>query len=128
MRTVYTYFDGVNSPVEIFFEEALPKIKDKFLFQMPFITNEKMPFYEPHIKHFSIAKYKRLYEMRIKSAGCMVRIIFYEHENEIVLLYAFYKKGNKDTEKAMDYALKILNTICDENGRVKKSYKKEMVL
>ena len=49
----------------------------------------------------------------------MVRVIFYERNGEIILLHAFYKRDRKDTEKALEVALKILNSITDENGDVK---------
>lgn len=65
---------------------------------MRLLADERTPFCEPHIKHLSIEKYKRLYEMRLRSAGMMVRVIFYEHAGEVVLLHAFYKRGKKDTE------------------------------
>lgn len=128
MRKIYTYFNGDMSPVETFFGSASEKVKNKFMFQMTFMVNEKIPFREPYVKHFSIGKYKRLYEMRIKMGIEMVRIIFYEHQNEVVLLHAFYKKGKRDTEKALEYALKILDSICEETGRVVKDFRKELVL
>ena len=95
---------------------------------MSFITDDKKPFCEPHIKHFSIEKYKRLYEMRMKFAGTMVRIIFYENGGEVILLHAFYKKNKRDTEKALEYALKVLNVICNEDGMVSENCRKELML
>ena len=76
----------------------MPKIQSKLAFQVRLLADERTPFCEPHIKHLSIEKYKRLYEMRLRSAGMMVRVIFYEHAGEVVLLHAFYKRGKKDTE------------------------------
>lgn len=128
MRKLYTYFNGSGSPVEDFLAEAPTKVKDKCRFQLPFITDDSMAFREPYVKHFSIEKYKRLYEIRAKAGGVMVRVIFYEHDGEVVLLHAFYKKGKKDTEKALDYALKLLNKSCDVHGRVKAECRKELVL
>ncbi len=128
MRNIYTYFDGTASPVEVFFRQAAPKIQSKLVFQMRLLADERTPFCEPHIKHFSIEKYKRLYEMRLRSAGTMVRVIFYEHAGEVVLLHAFYKRGKKDTERALEYALKVLYAISDGNGVVAESFRKELVL
>ncbi len=128
MRNIYTYFDGAVCPVEIFFQKAAPKIKNKFAFQMRLLADEKTPFCEPHIKHFSIEKYRRMYEIRTKLGSMIIRIIFCEHDDDIVLLHAFYKKGKKDTEKALEHALKILNFISDENGAVVENFRKELVL
>lgn len=85
-------------------------------------------FTEPHVKHFTIEKYRRLYELRVKAAGTMVRVIFYEKDGEVLLLYAFYKRDRKDTEKALETSLKILNSISDEKGDIDSSYKRELRL
>ena len=58
----------------------------------------------------------------------MVRVIFYEKNEEVLLLYAFYKRDKKDTEKALEAALKILNSISDTNGNIDCSYKRELVM
>ena len=58
----------------------------------------------------------------------MVRVIFYDKDGEVLLLYAFYKRDRKDTEKALETSLKILNSISDINGDIDSSYKRELVL
>ena len=58
----------------------------------------------------------------------MVRVIFYDKDGEVLLLYAFYKRDRKDTEKALEASLKILNSISDENGDIDSSYKRELRL
>ena len=100
MRKVYTYFNGNTCPVCDFIDQTEPKIHKKFLFCLEYIKDEKNSFCELYVRHFSIEKYSKLYELRIKIAGTMVRIIFYEHDGNIYLLYAFYKKDRKDTEKS----------------------------
>lgn len=127
MRTIYTYEIDGESPVVTFFKNTNSKIVNKLKYQLKYIKDEKIVFSEPHIKHFSIEKYRRLYELRIKTAGVMVRVIFYERNSEIILLHAFYKRDRKDTEKALEVALKILNSITDENGDVKDECKRELI-
>ena len=127
MRTIYTYEIDGESPVVTFFKNTNSKIVNKLKYQLKYIKDEKIVFSEPHIKHFSIEKYRRLYELRIKTAGVMVRVIFYERNGEIILLHAFYKRDRKDTEKALEVALKILNSITDENGDVKDECKRELI-
>ena len=49
--------------------------------------------------------------MRLKAAGMMVRIIFYNIEENIILLNAFIKRDKRDTEQALDYALKLIERL-----------------
>ena len=67
------------------------------------------------MKHISIGRYRELYEIRMKASGNMVRVLFVKQDADIVLLYAFYKRSGKDTEKALDIAFKLLNRM-RENG------------
>lgn len=78
-----------------------------------FVKDERNMLYEPYVKHFSIDKYKMLYELRIRANGTMVRVIYYKAEENIILLHAFFKKSRRDTENALEYALKILNSFDD---------------
>lgn len=58
----------------------------------------------------------------------MIRIIFYEHDGEIVFLHAFHKRDRKDTDRGLESALKILESIVDKNGKIPKENKKELKL
>jgi len=103
--------DGI-CPVVEFLKNADKKIRKKFYYQIAILKANKQYICEPHIKHFTIERYSELYEFRIKVAGHIVRIIFYEYDvNSIVLLHAFYKHDKKDTKHALDYALRILHEI-----------------
>lgn len=108
MRKIYVYGQAGESQVDNFFSKANIKIQNKLKFQLVYIKDERNGFTEPHIKHFTIERYKELYELRIKAAGTMVRVIFYEHNGDILLLYAFYKRDKRDTQKALEAALKLL--------------------
>lgn len=128
MRRIYTYENNGVCPVDDFFQNANEKIRNKFLFQLEYIKDERNGFLEPHVKHFSIEKYRQLYELKIKAAGMMVRVIFYEYAGEIILLHAFYKRDRKDTEKALDTALKRLTKITEAAGEVSQKFRREMIL
>ena len=39
----------------------------------------------------------------------MARVVFSKQDENIILLYAFYKNDIKDTKRALGYALKLLN-------------------
>ncbi len=112
MRKIYMYkSDDARGQVDTFIKTSNQKIKTKFDFILRYIADEKNQFKEPYVKHFSIEKYKRLYELRLKAAGTMVRIIFYSIEENIILLNAFIKRDKRDTEQALEYALKLIERL-----------------
>lgn len=114
MRKIYVYRnDAGEIPVLRFVESTHKKIRSKFDFMLQFVKDERNMLCEPYVKHFSIDKYKMLYELRIRANGTMVRVIYYKAEENIILLHAFFKKSRRDTENALEYALKILNSFDD---------------
>lgn len=114
MRKIYVYRnDDGEVPVLRFIESTHKKIRNKFDFMLHFVKDERNLLCEPYVKHFSIDKYKMLYELRIRANGTMVRVIYYRAEENIILLHAFFKKSRRDTENALEYALKILNSFDD---------------
>lgn len=114
MRKIYVYRnDSGEVPVLRFIESTHKKIRSKFDFMLHFVKDERNMLCEPYVKHFSIDKYKMLYELRIRANGTMVRVIYYKAEENIILLHAFFKKSRRDTENALEYALKILNSFDD---------------
>lgn len=128
MRKIYAYTKDNRSPVEKFIKATNDKIKEKLIFQLIYIKDESNPFCEPYVKHFSMERYRKMYELRIKAAETMIRIIFYEHDGEIVFLHAFHKRDRKDTDRGLESALKILESIVDKNGKIPKENKKELKL
>ncbi len=128
MRKIYAYTKDNRSPVEEFIQATNDKIKEKLIFQLIYIKDESNPFCEPYVKHFSMERYRKMYELRIKAAETMIRIIFYEHDGEIVFLHAFHKRDRKDTDRGLESALKILESIVDKNGKIPKENKKELKL
>ena len=120
MRQISVYEQNGKSIIEKFISQTNDKVKRKLKRQLEYICDERNGFTEPYVKHFSIEKYRQFYELRVKASGTMVRIIFCENDSEIILLYAFYKRDRKDTEKALECALKIKNAITLENNVVKR--------
>ena len=114
MRKIYVYRnDAGEVPVLRFIESTHKKIRRKFDFMLQFVKDERNMLCEPYVKHFSIDKYKMLYELRIRANGTMVRVIYYKAEENIILLHAFFKKSRRYTENALEYALKILSSFDD---------------
>ena len=103
--------ENAKGQVDTFIKSSNIKIKKKFDFILRYIADDKNQFKEPYVKHFSIEKYKRLYELRLKTSGTMVRIIFYYIDNNVILLNAFVKKDARDTEQALEYALKLIEQL-----------------
>lgn len=103
--------DGAKGQVDSFIKTSNIKIRKKFDFILRYIADERNQFKEPYVKHFSIEKYKRLYELRLKAAGTMVRIIFYNIDENVILLNAFIKRDKRDTEQALEHALKLIEHL-----------------
>ena len=120
MRKIYAYTKDNRSSVEEFIKATNDKIKEKLIFQLSYIRDESNPFCEPYVKHFSMERYRKMYELRLKAAETMIRIIFYENDGEIVFLHAFHKRDRKDTDRGLESALKILESIVDKNGKIPK--------
>lgn len=112
MKSIYTYCDenGISDVLELL-KEADEKVREKFKYQLVTMFQNNQILREPHTKHFVIEKYKELYEFRIKVAKKVIRILFCERGNSIILLHAFYKHGKKDTECALEYAVKLLENM-----------------
>lgn len=128
MRKIYAYFDGTNCPVNEFLKKAEEKIKKKFKFCLEYLEDDKHCFCEPYVRHFSGGRFSRLFEVRVMALSKMVRVIFYEYNEEITFLHAFYKKELKDTRNALEVSLKILDNITDKDGAVLEEYRKELKL
>ncbi len=116
MRKIYMYNDGDEKiPIMEFLKKSNPKIRKKFDFILRLIADETNPLMEPYVKHFTIEKYRSLYELRLKAAGTMVRIIYYEADKNIILLHAFVKRDKRDTVQALDYSLKLIDKLDKES-------------
>lgn len=128
MKQIYTYCDenGV-SPVLDFLRKSDSKIKNKLKYQLGILITENKILCEPHVKHFSIERYRQFYEFRIKVSKKVVRIIFCEQGGNIVLLHAFYKHDKRDTENALEAAMKIYNKL-EDSSLLPFQYLREVIL
>ena len=78
-----------------FLKHSDDKVKKKFKYQLSMLVMENKILREPHVKHFIIERYRQFYEFRIKVSKKIVRIIFCERDDNIVLLHAFYKHDKR---------------------------------
>ena len=74
---------------------------------LSYLSDDKNPLREPYVKHIAMSKYKELYELRVKASMEMSRLLFTLSGDDIVLLYAFKKKCDRDNEKAFERAFKM---------------------
>ena len=109
---------GEVSQVEAFIEDLHPRLREKLVWQI-FRLSRTPPagLKEPHYKHFSIEKYRGLYELREKNR-IVIRIIFTVlPSGEVLLLYAFQKRQSRDTMRALEQSLKLLSLLRDHPDR-----------
>ena len=86
------------------------KMKSKLLTQFHALMTQPLPT-EPTVKHFTIEKYSKLYELRAR-CQIMVRIIFtIRGDGSILFLVPFVKKHARNTMQALDSSLKLLKQI-----------------
>ena len=97
----------ITPNVKAFMEQADEKTRAKINSVLLYLTDDKNPLREPYVKHIAMSKYKELYELRVKASGEMSRLIFTLSDDDIVLLYAFKKKCQRDNEKAFERAFKF---------------------
>ena len=97
----------ITSNEKAFMEQADEKTRAKINSVLLYLTDDKNPLREPYVKHISTAKYKELYELRVKASKEMSRVIFTLSGDDIVLLYAFKKKCDRDNEKAFERAFRM---------------------
>ena len=110
MKDVFVYQPpGGSAQVALFIAGLDTKLREKLLRQI--IPLPRMPpsiLREPHYKHFTLERYRSLYEVRAKN-GIAVRIIFtILPEGRVLLLYGFSKRQSRDTIRALDQSLRIL--------------------
>jgi len=100
---------GQPAQAAAFIEGLEPKLRDKLVRQILYLSCTPLPeLIEPHYKHFSIEKYRSLYELREKGR-VVVRIIFTTcPDGGYLLLHAFVKKQKRDMMQALEHSLRLL--------------------
>ena len=113
MKLFYVTAEDERSPLLVFLNGLEPKLRQKLAQQFKLLALLPLPR-EPTVKHFTIAKYSGLYELRSKSK-IMIRLIFTILEDgNILFLTPFVKKHKRNTMQALETSLKLLAQI--DNG------------
>lgn len=102
------------APVARFIDDLEPKLRDKLIRQLIELPNTpRANLREPHFKHFTLERYRDLYELRARGK-VLVRVIFTICPNgEILLLHAFIKRQSRDTMQALEQALSVMAQVRD---------------
>lgn len=100
---------GREAQMTDFFETLDPRLRDKLIRQLIALPHTpRAALREPHFKHFSLERYRDLYELR-ERGRVMVRVIFtLLPDGAVLLLYAFVKRQRRDTMQALERALQVL--------------------
>lgn len=112
MREIKMYRKpGEPAAIPLFLNAVGDKLMMKIVQQILCVANTPPAMWrEPHIKHFSIEKYSRFFEVREKSK-ILVRVIFTVHGEDILLLAPFVKRQKRDTMRALEQSVRMLADI-----------------
>ena len=110
MTLHHTVHPDGTEPLPKFLATLDPKLRQKLLTQLHLLTRNPN-LGEPHVKHFTISKYARFYELRTRSKQ-MVRIIFtLLPDGSALLLEPFIKRHQRNTMQALEASLATLRQI-----------------
>lgn len=112
MRKIYLYTepDG-NIPFLQFLSVTDEKMRQKIKAGLYCLTQFPEYMTEPHVKHFTIDRYKSLYEFR-ERIRILVRVIFtLDKAGNIIILHPFVKKHDRNTMQALESSLRMLRQL-----------------
>lgn len=111
--TVYKPPDR-DAPVARFIDSLEPRLREKVIRQLINLPGTpRASLREPHFKHFTLERYRELYELR-ERGKVLVRVVFTIRPNgEIILLHAFVKRQSRDTMRALEQSLSVLTQLRD---------------
>lgn len=97
------------APVDRFIDGLDARLRDKLIRQLIELPcTPRSSLREPHYKHFTLERYRELYELR-ERGKVLVRVIFaIQADGGILLLHGFVKRQSRDTMQALEQSLNIL--------------------
>ena len=128
MRKIYLYKPPEGEPpFHKFLTTMEPKMRGKLEHGLGCLAMFPEYMSEPHVKHFSIARYSRLYEYR-ERIRILVRIIFTLDTNgNIIILHPFVKKNDRNTMQALEASLRMLGEIQENPEQLVELWAREEV-
>jgi phage-related protein len=112
VKKIYIYqSSGGYAPFLSFMATQNEKARNKLEYALKSMSIHKGRLSEPLVKHFSIERYRRLYELREKSR-VLLRVVFsFDSGGNIILLHPFVKRHKRDTNYALEVSLTMLGDI-----------------
>ena len=112
MRKIYLFQPpGKTAPFLDFMDSLDGKAQKKVLFALKKMVISTGKLSEPQVKHFSIERYRKFYELR-ERIRVLVRIIFtIDEAGNIILLHPFIKRHQRNTYQALEISLGMLEQI-----------------
>ena len=113
------YYQRENGtiPVLEFMQSLEVKLRAKTVSQIELLEQCGPHLKEPYVKAIKSAKYKGIWELRVKFASDIARVFYFTVENDtFIMLNGFQKKSNKTSVGELERAL-----------RYKKDYKRRNV-
>ena len=100
------------APVARFIDGLEPRLREKLIRQLIELPRTpRSALREPHFKHFTLERYRNLFELR-ERGKVLVRVIFtIQADGGILLLHGFVKRQRRDTMQALEQSLNILARI-----------------
>lgn len=114
MKQIFLYrtLDG-SIPFLNFLDVTEEKLRKKLIYGLRCLATFPERMTEPQVKHFSIERYKALYEYR-ERIRILVRVIFTVDKNgNIIILHPFVKRHDRNTMQALESSIRILEYIRD---------------
>lgn len=96
-------------PVKEFINSLVPKLRAKTIRDIELLEEHGFALKEPYVKMLRVECEKPLYELRIKFATDIARIIYFVYErNTFILLNGFVKKTNKTPHLEINRAIQYM--------------------
>jgi len=104
-------------PVEEFLDKLPAKHRAKAIRELELLETYGWSLLSPHTRKIQGARYSGLYELRIKFASNISRIIYFGSDgNTFVLLHGFVKKSNRTPQRALETALRRMKNHQERNS------------
>jgi len=114
---LYQDFSG-STPVLDFIKSLPAKHQSKVYREINFLESFGTNLSFPHTSKLEGDKYKKLWELRIKSGSDISKIFYFAYvDNTFILLNGFVKKSNKTPIRELDRSISYMNDYLERNGK-----------
>lgn len=112
MKKIYIYVSPDGSiPFLEFLAAQDEKAQRKLEYALKSMAISTGKLSEPQVKHFSIERYRDLYELRQK-IKVLIRVVFtLDSMGNVILLFPFIKRHKRNTNQALENSLVMLAEI-----------------